>query len=159
MCPARDIEALAERLSQPEAGASVLRFDSEHAQGLVSQYSILLRKNVIAYWRYPSYNAVRFTFTAIFGLLMGAVFWRAGANRCAYVPLLVPNQAVPLHAHVTSTLSLADSSLHAGNQLPWAAHSLCAARAQSDLSLLCGAGPPRLGCCKWWPRSTCQRSS
>ena len=25
----------------------------------VSQYCILLRKNIIAYWRYPSYNAVR----------------------------------------------------------------------------------------------------
>ena len=47
----RDIEALAERLSQPAAGTSALAFESEHAQGLLSQYSILLRKNIIAYWR------------------------------------------------------------------------------------------------------------
>lgn len=42
------MKALAERLSQPEVGTSALHFDSEHAQGLVSQYSIILQKNIIA---------------------------------------------------------------------------------------------------------------
>ena len=45
--PRRDIEALADRLSEPQPGAAALRFESEHAQGLASQYSILLRKNII----------------------------------------------------------------------------------------------------------------
>ena len=79
----RAIEEMVEELSQPKPGTSPLAFDSEHAQSLLNQYFIILKKNTIAYWRYPTYNAVRFTFTAIFAVLMGAAFWQAGANRLA----------------------------------------------------------------------------
>jgi hypothetical protein len=79
----REILALVEKLSQPQPGMQPLAFDSEHAQPLLSQYAIILKKNTIAYWRYPSYNAVRFTFTALFAILLGAAFWKAGGNRCA----------------------------------------------------------------------------
>ena len=80
----RAIEDMVEELSQPKPGTQPLAFDSEHAQPLLNQYLIILKKNTIAYWRYPSYNAVRFTFTAIFAVLMGAAFWQAGANRWAF---------------------------------------------------------------------------
>ena len=77
----RAIEEMVEELSQPKPGTSPLAFDSEHAQSLLNQYFIILKKNTIGYWRYPTYNAVRFTFTAIFAVLIGAAFWQAGANR------------------------------------------------------------------------------
>ena len=40
--------------------------------------------------RYPQYNAVRFTFTVLFGLLLATTFWRVGMHRraqlsCHYV--------------------------------------------------------------------------
>ncbi len=31
--------------------------------------------------RYPQYNAVRFTFTVLFGLLLSTTFWRVGMHR------------------------------------------------------------------------------
>jgi len=31
------------------------------------------------------YNAVRFSFTFFFGLLLGTTFWRIGQDRCAHV--------------------------------------------------------------------------
>lgn len=36
----------------------------------------------MAYWRYPTYNAVRFSFTAFFGFVLGTTFWRIGQDRC-----------------------------------------------------------------------------
>ena len=33
------------------------------------------------YCRYPQYNAVRFTFTVLFGLLLATTFWRVGMHR------------------------------------------------------------------------------
>ena len=79
----RDIEALVDRLSQPEPGSQQLLFESEHAQSLIGQYCVLLRKGTVSYWRNPGYNAVRFTFTVVYGVLMGAAFWGLGSNRCA----------------------------------------------------------------------------
>lgn len=35
----------------------------------------------VAYWRYPTYNAVRFSFTAFFGFVLGTTFWRIGQDR------------------------------------------------------------------------------
>ncbi len=31
--------------------------------------------------RYPQYNAVRFTFTNLFGFLLATAFWRVGMHR------------------------------------------------------------------------------
>ena len=42
---------------------------------------VLLRKHTVSYWRNPGYNAVRFTFTVTYGILMGAAFWGLGSNR------------------------------------------------------------------------------
>ncbi len=77
----RAINEMVEELSQPKPGTSPLAFESEHAQPLLNQYLIILKKNTTAYWRCPSYNAVRFTFTAIFAVLMGAAFWQFGRDR------------------------------------------------------------------------------
>ena len=86
----RDIEALVDRLSQPEPGSQQLLFESEHAQSLIGQYCVLLRKGTVSYWRNPGYNAVRFTFTVVYGVLMGAAFWGLGSNRCAHPPSMRP---------------------------------------------------------------------
>ena len=77
---------MVDRLSQPEAGSQQLRFESEHAQNLLGQYCVLLRKGTVSYWRNPGYNAVRFTFTVVYGVLMGAAFWALGSNRCVFSP-------------------------------------------------------------------------
>ena len=79
----RNITGLVDRLSQPEPGSQPLAFESEHAQSLFGQYCVLLRKGTVSYWRNPGYNAVRFTFTVMYGLLMGAAFWALGSNRHA----------------------------------------------------------------------------
>ena len=79
----RNITGLVDRLSQPEPDSQPLAFESEHAQSLFGQYCVLLRKGTVSYWRNPGYNAVRFTFTVLYGLLMGAAFWALGSNRCA----------------------------------------------------------------------------
>ena len=42
---------------------------------------IILRKFFTLYNRMPEYNAVRFFFTCVFGLLIGAIFWRKGNKR------------------------------------------------------------------------------
>jgi len=76
---------MVDRLSQPEAGSQQLRFKSEHAQNLLGQYCVLLRKGTVSYWRNPGYNAVRFTFTVVYGVLMGAAFWSLGSNRCVCI--------------------------------------------------------------------------
>ena len=82
MC--RNITGLVDRLSQPEPGSQPLAFESEHAQSLFGQYCVLLRKGTVSYWRNPGYNAVRFTFTVLYGVLMGAAFWALGSNRHAF---------------------------------------------------------------------------
>ena len=41
-----------ERLSQPEPGSSPIAFTSAFPQPLWRQYTIILTKNIISYWRY-----------------------------------------------------------------------------------------------------------
>ena len=35
----------------------------------------------VCYWRYPTYNAVRFSFTLFFAFLLSTTFWRIGQYR------------------------------------------------------------------------------
>eukprot|EP00884_Botryococcus_braunii_P004770 jgi/Botrbrau1/14294/Bobra.0369s0008.1 len=45
------------------------------------QYLLILGKNTITYWRYPSYNAVRLVYTVFFAALFGSAFWQTGMHR------------------------------------------------------------------------------
>ena len=55
----RETEALVERLSQPEPGSSPIAFPSAFPQPLWRQYTIILTKNIISYWRCASHNALQ----------------------------------------------------------------------------------------------------
>ena len=83
----REMDSLVERLSQPEPGSAPLRFATPYPQSTLQQYFILLRKNTVCYWRYPQYNNVRLNVVVLFGLLLGAVFWGVGRNRCVSLSL------------------------------------------------------------------------
>ena len=55
MCAAlRDTDQLVARLEQREAGRGPLAFQRRYPQSLLSQYLIILTKNFVCYWRYPT---------------------------------------------------------------------------------------------------------
>lgn len=77
----RDTDALLSELEQSVPGSAPLHFHTAYPQSLPRQYVIILIKNLVSYWRYPQYNAVRFSFTALFALILGTTFWRVGMHR------------------------------------------------------------------------------
>jgi len=78
---ARDTDALVGRLEQPEPGSVPLAFSRRYPQSLLSQYLVVLTKNFVCYWRYPTYNAVRFTYTFVTSIVLGLAFWQVGQDR------------------------------------------------------------------------------
>ena len=70
-----------ERLSQPKEGSQPLHFGSRFSRSIWEQVLFILWKNNKSYWRFPQYNAVRMVFTVIFGLIIGAIYWRLGKQR------------------------------------------------------------------------------
>ena len=79
----RKTEELVEKLKQPPEGSSPLKFTSRYSRGLIDQFRLLLLRNSREYWRMPDYNTVRVYFTCLFGLVLGAVYWRIGTERWA----------------------------------------------------------------------------
>jgi hypothetical protein len=79
----RENEELIARLSRPAAGSKPLHFAHAFPQSQSRQLALLLKKNMLTYWRSPFYNTVRFTFTIALGLIIGAIYWRLGSRRCA----------------------------------------------------------------------------
>ncbi|KAK9836509.1 hypothetical protein WJX74_001987 [Apatococcus lobatus] len=77
----RRTEALIERHKIPKEGSKPLHFDNACSQNFWNQLRMLLWKNHLIYWRTPQYNGVKMAFAIIFGLLVGAIFWRLGASR------------------------------------------------------------------------------
>lgn len=39
------------------------------------------RRNLLSYWRNPSYNGVRYMFCSVLGLLLGSIYWDLGMLR------------------------------------------------------------------------------
>lgn len=70
-----------EQLQHPAEGVAPLKFASKFACSTPQQFLIILRKFFTLYNRMPEYNAVRFFFSCIFGLLIGAIYWRKGQKR------------------------------------------------------------------------------
>ena len=81
MC--RENEELIAKLSVPPEGSKDLFFKSAYPQSQLTQTRLLLKKDLITYWRSPNYNSVRFVFTVALALIVGAIYWGLGARRCA----------------------------------------------------------------------------
>ncbi|KAL3156297.1 hypothetical protein ABBQ32_012567 [Trebouxia sp. C0010 RCD-2024] len=77
----RKNEELVDKLKQPPEGSQPLQFKSRYSRNLVDQFWLLLLRNSREYWRMPDYNTVRIYFTCLFGLVLGAVYWRIGTER------------------------------------------------------------------------------
>ncbi|XP_038716809.1 LOW QUALITY PROTEIN: ABC transporter G family member 31-like [Tripterygium wilfordii] len=77
----RELEATIKQMSAPTAGSEPLKFSTTYSQTFLGQFLICLRKQNLVYWRTPSYNLMRLTFTAISALIFGTVFWNIGSKR------------------------------------------------------------------------------
>ncbi|CAM8888399.1 unnamed protein product [Rhodiola kirilowii] len=74
-------KALVKDLSTPPPGSKDLYFTSQYSQPMVKQFKSCLWKQWWTYWRSPDYNLVRFFFTLTAALMVGTIFWKAGAKR------------------------------------------------------------------------------
>ncbi|CAK0753548.1 hypothetical protein CVIRNUC_002229 [Coccomyxa viridis] len=79
----RENEELIAKLSVPREGSRDLYFKHAYPQSQLRQLGLLLQKDLITYWRSPNYNAVRFVFTVILALIIGAIYWGLGSRRTA----------------------------------------------------------------------------
>lgn len=80
-----------EDLKQPKAGAEPLKFSTKYSRNLLSQFLLLMQKQLQQYWRMPAYNSMRLAFTCVFGLVFGSIYWRIGKDRWALASwLLLP---------------------------------------------------------------------
>ncbi len=78
----RENEELIARLALPAEGSRPLHFAHAFPQSQPRQLALLLKKNMLTYWRSPFYNTVRFAFTIGLGLIIGAIYWDLGNRRC-----------------------------------------------------------------------------
>ena len=72
----------------PPEGSRELYFKNAYPQSQARQLQLLLKKDLITYWRSPNYNTVRFVFTIILALIVGAIYWGLGNRRCEHLPVL-----------------------------------------------------------------------
>ena len=67
-----------EQQSQPDPEVPPLHFDTKYPCSLWQQYLVILKKFRITFWRTPTYNATRFSFTTAIAFILGTVFWKMG---------------------------------------------------------------------------------
>ncbi|KAK9811201.1 hypothetical protein WJX73_009709 [Symbiochloris irregularis] len=77
----QNVEHVDSRLQPREGGGGQLFHPTRFAQPFLSQYRIILHKNFVSYWRNEGYNASRFFFTVLIGILFGSAFWDMGLDR------------------------------------------------------------------------------
>ena len=70
-----------EDLKQPKEGTEPLKFSTKYSRNLLSQFRLLMQKQLQQYWRMPAYNSMRLAFTCVFGLVFGSIYWRIGKDR------------------------------------------------------------------------------
>ncbi|KAL2345195.1 hypothetical protein Fmac_006480 [Flemingia macrophylla] len=73
-------QELIKELSSPAPGSSDLSFPSKYSQSFFVQLKACFWKQYWSYWRNPPYNAVRYFFTIVIGLLFGVIFWQKGKH-------------------------------------------------------------------------------
>lgn len=76
----RELHDMIERDSQPLPDSQPLSFTTQYAQSSWVQYTQLLKRLNITYWRNVPYNGTRFIFAAVIALLLGCVLWNIGTN-------------------------------------------------------------------------------
>lgn len=70
---------LVEQLAQPQPGSSPLHFDRPYAASTWQQFDVLMRRWLQSYWRHPLYNATRFAYCVLLGVILGTVYlWKGG---------------------------------------------------------------------------------
>nr|QVT92304.1 ABC transporter [Salvia miltiorrhiza] len=74
-------KALVKDLKTPPQNAKDLQFPSQYSQSTLSQFRLILWKQIWTYWRNPDYNLSRFFFTLVAALLIGSIFWGVGTKR------------------------------------------------------------------------------
>eukprot|EP00891_Asterochloris_glomerata_P003325 jgi/Astpho2/3325/fgenesh1_pm.00054_%23_6_t len=86
----KQTQSLIEELKTPPEGSEPLSFPSKYSRGYMTQLRLLMQRTLTEYWRMPAHNNVRLLFTVIFGLVLGAIYWRspAGINALAGALLL-----------------------------------------------------------------------
>lgn len=73
----RQQQLIAEAM-RTDVDISRLHFATQYACTARKQYFIILQKFNSTYWRTPSYNATRFTFTLAIAIVFGTTFWKLG---------------------------------------------------------------------------------
>lgn len=68
-------QELIKELSSPPPGSNDLYFPTKYSQSFFVQCKACFWKQFWSYWRNPSYNAVRFFFTIVVGIVYGIIFW------------------------------------------------------------------------------------
>ncbi|KAL9235362.1 hypothetical protein vseg_010125 [Gypsophila vaccaria] len=84
----REVEASIQQMSTPPPGSEPLHFDTTFSQDIISQFKICLKKQALVYWRTPQYNAVRFYYATVCGLILGSMFWDIGSKRDSVIGLV-----------------------------------------------------------------------
>ncbi|XP_063944101.1 ABC transporter G family member 29-like isoform X2 [Daucus carota subsp. sativus] len=74
-------KVLVKELSTPSPGQEDLYFPTKYSRSTWEQFTSCLWKQRLSYWRTPDYNLVRFFFTGTVAIILGAVFWKIGAQR------------------------------------------------------------------------------
>jgi hypothetical protein len=72
---------LVEQLAQPQPGSTPLHFDRPYAATTWQQFDVLMRRWLQSYWRHPLYNATRFAYCVLLGIILGTVYLWKGSKR------------------------------------------------------------------------------
>ena len=79
--PCRRNDALVSELCVPVPGSQPLSFDRPFAASSREQFRVLMGRWLRSYWRNPGYNATRFAFCVVLGVLLGTIYLWMGAKR------------------------------------------------------------------------------
>lgn len=79
--PCRRNAELVEELAQPPPGSKPLHFSHPFASSGWTQFSVLMSRWLKSYWRNPAYNATRFAFCVVLGVLLGTIYLWLGSKR------------------------------------------------------------------------------
>ncbi|XAR64649.1 Sulfate-transporting ATPase [Bertholletia excelsa] len=74
-------QELVKELSTSAPDSEDLYFPTKYSQSFFSQCKACLWKQHKSYWRNPRYNAIRYFFTAVIGVIFGLIFWDKGQKR------------------------------------------------------------------------------
>lgn len=74
----RQLDQQVQELALPSEKFPRIVFKTVYARRRYYQYTVLLKKFSITYWRTPNYTWVRFLITMILGFVLGTLYWKLG---------------------------------------------------------------------------------